>query len=179
MVEHIWVKRSTEIEWWLEMEDHLDWNDRNIDFFFSLRHRGDHLAFQEHEVSCTFAVGSVTWSRVGLPYKGQLNWLSFTCCWEVWVRTWKAMPQILQLLCLTNSLLFIFYNFTVLASTWHNWNTGYGLPLYKEPRGIACFLSIGCSCNKFQVFEGDASWGSFWRKMLHADRMSSGRARAV
>lgn len=39
---------------------------------------------------------------------------------------WKAIHQILQLLCLTNSLLFIFYNFTVSACTWYSWNTGYG-----------------------------------------------------
>lgn len=32
------------------MEDHLDWNNTNTDFFFSLRHRGDHLAFRNMQL---------------------------------------------------------------------------------------------------------------------------------
>lgn len=93
---------------------------------------------------------------LGWAYPTKVNWTgSASLSVEGWrLRRWKAMPQILQLLCLTNSLLFIFYNFTVSACTWCSWNTGYGLPLCKEPTGIACSLSTGCSCNKFQVFEG-------------------------
>ena len=143
--------------------------------------------FGEHVFGETSAAESLlTWcSRLGSPH-GRLTALaqlylllvSVLGLWA-WAALWtsKVMPQIFQLLCLTNSLLCSIISHPHPHSMTEN--TCVISPLRQLSTVSACVLSIGCSCNKCQVpWRADVSYGPFWRTCCMQIDMSSGKARA-
>lgn len=100
-----------------------------------------------------------------------------TFCWSLFWGDGLLRPsehqrscQILQLLCLTNSLLC-----SIISHPYHpcdmTENTRCGLPILQGAHSHARVLCTGCSCNKGPVcVRVDVSCGVSCRARLHADR---------